>query len=216
MTSERGTEHPRKRLDHVARHEARGSGRPPSRRASAPSLPAAAAIRGSSPLERNAAMIPVSTSPVPAVARAGRPGQTIAPCPGAPTSVPEPFSRTTQPNRSTAWSSASSRWASTHEDSTPSRRASSPECGVSTVGAFRSNGSSSKRASASTTAGRSVSSSSRRTSALSPSPRPRPGPSASAPARPTASNTSSSGRFTASSTSVSSTGIESLGAAIAT
>ena len=179
--------------------------------------PAAAARRPSMPFARNAAIVPVRTSPVPAVASDGGPKpQTSTPSPGAATIVSAPFSRQTQPKRSTARAAASRRCASTHDGSTPSRPASSPECGVSTVGASRSNGSSSNSASASTTAGSSVSTSSRRTSSRRASSRPRPGPIASAPAFSTASKTSSSGRFTASSRRVSSTGSDSAGAATAT
>src|SRR6266498_1000909 len=87
----------------------------------------------------------------------------------------------TQRKRSTARSSASRRCASTQLESSPSRRASSPLCGVKIVGAARWNGCSSYSASASTTAGSSVSSSKRRTSGCWS--RPRPGPSASAEAR---------------------------------
>ena len=86
---------------------------------------------------------------------------------------------------------------------------------MSTVGASRANGSSSY--SAGIDHGRKV--------ALLEQPadelllsgdRPSPGPRASALARPTASQTSSSGRLTASTTSVSRIGSDSAGAAIAT
>ena len=61
---------------------------------------AAAASCGSSPLARNEATIPVRTSPVPAVARAGGPrSQTIVPASGVATIVSAPFRRTTARNR---------------------------------------------------------------------------------------------------------------------
>src|SRR5215211_6975877 len=153
--------------------------------------PAAAAVRASRPLARNAATTPVSTSPVPALASAG----TLSP---------------------TAHATASSRCASTQADSSSSRRPSSPEWGVSTVSASRATGAKPSRASASTTAGTPVSRSSRRTSSRSRSPRPSPGPIARARALSAAAIMSSSGRLTASSTSVSSTGSDSAGAATAT
>src|SRR5215207_3651405 len=179
--------------------------------------PVAAAVRASRPFARKAATTPVSTSPVPAVASAGTLSLTThTPSPGAPTSVSGPFRRTTQANRSTARATASSRCASTQADSSPSRRPSSPEWGVSTVSASRATGSKPSSASASTTAGTPVSRSSRRTSSRSLSPRPSPGPIARARALSAAASTSSSGRLTASRTSVSSTGSDSAGAATAT
>ena len=60
--------------------------------------------------------------------------QTTGPPVGACTIVPAPFSRTTAPKRSAHSRAASSRWASTQAESRSSRRASSPACGVSTVG----------------------------------------------------------------------------------
>src|SRR6478735_8379827 len=57
---------------------------------------AEAAVTGSSPLARNAATTPVSTSPVPAVASDGGPvSQTTGPPVGACTIVPAPFNTTT-------------------------------------------------------------------------------------------------------------------------
>ena len=163
---------------------------------------AAAAARASRPLARNAATTPVSTSPVPAVASAGEPWRRRrSPPPGAPTSVSgaleqhdaaEPLDGALDEPR------AGARRPSV--DSAPSRRASSPACGVSTVGAARSNGSSPWRR-VGVDDGRQVLSSSRCAhERLLPSLRPRPGPErerasrARPPRRP-----SSSGRFTASS-----------------
>ena len=102
--------------------------------------------------------------------------QTIGSPPGGCTIVPAPLSSTTAPNRSAAARAASSRWASTHVDSRPSRRASSPACGVSTVGCDRSTGSRPKSASASTTTGSSSRSSRRATSACTSALRPQPRP----------------------------------------
>ena len=132
------------------------------------------------PFARNAPTIPVSTSPVPAVASAGQPCRRSHPRPARRRAC-HSLQQDDAAERSTARSSAWRRCASTQAESTPSRRASSPECGVSTVGAARENGSRPKSASASTTAGRSVSSSSLRTSARRSSLRPGPGRS---PARP--------------------------------
>src|SRR5215208_3984009 len=217
----------RARVDHDPRAAGRASitseatrpaGLPAARAARrCATAPAAAAVRASRPLARNAATTPVSTSPVPALASAGTLSLTThTPSRGAPTSVSGPFRRTTQPNRSTARATAWSRCASTQADSSSSRRPSSPEWGVNTVSASRATGSKPSRASASTTAGTPVSRSSRRTSSRSRSPRPSPGPIARARALSAAAITSSSGRLTASSTSVSSTGSDSAGAATAT
>src|SRR5438034_660289 len=180
--------------------------------------PAAVASRASMPLARNAAITPVRTSPVPAVARLGWPPSTSTPDPGAAIRVPAPLSRTTHPKRSTVRRTASIRCASTHDASSPMSRPSSPECGVRTRGAGQSPGSSSQSASPSTTTGSRASASTRRTSAFVPSLRPSPGPIASAPAlsassstTPTASSvtrpssSAGSGRLTASSTHVSNT-----------
>ena len=57
-----------------------------------------------------------------------------------------PLSRQTAPKASTQRCAASSRWAATQLLSSPSSRASSPACGVSTVGAERWTGSSPKSA----------------------------------------------------------------------
>ncbi len=63
----------------------------------------AAASCGSIPFARNAATMPVSTSPEPAVASAGVPYvATSTPSRGAATSVSAPFSSTTEPNREAA------------------------------------------------------------------------------------------------------------------
>src|SRR5262245_47836205 len=149
---------------------------------------AAAASCASSPFARNAATIPVRTSPVPAVASAGGPKSlTTTPEPGAATMVSGPLSRTTAPKRSAPVRAASSRCAPTQAESFPRSLPSSPAWGVRTVAAPRSTGSSSNRASASTTAGRSMRSRRSRTSARRPSPRPSPGPRASAPTRSAAS-----------------------------
>src|SRR5262249_54077652 len=153
--------------------------------------PAAAAIRASTPLATNAAMTPVSTSPDPAVASEGGPSpHTSGPSSGEATIVSGPFSRTTQRNRSTARRIAWSLCVEIHADSTSSSRASSPEWGVRTVAACRAKGSRPKRASASTTTGRSTFSSRRLTSFRVSASRPRPGPTASADARSAASKTS--------------------------
>src|SRR3954471_18822010 len=92
----------------------------------------------------------VGAPPVPGAARVGKPGLTSVWPSGAATIVSAPLSRTTQRKRSTARRTASRRWASTHFGSSPRSAPSSPECGVSTVGASRSNGSSPCRPSAST------------------------------------------------------------------
>ena len=144
-------------------------------------------------------------------------------------SVPEPLRRTTQPNRSTARRTASSRCASIHVESSPIRRPSSPACGVRTLGAGQSPGSSSQSASPSTTVGTSVSAKRRRTSAFVPSLRPRPGPIATEPALTASSSACSAaasvrsppssagrGRLTASSTWFSNTDMAGSGPASVT
>ena len=173
---------------------------------------------------------PVSTSPEPAVASAGVPYvATSTPSRGVATIVSAPFRSTTEPKRDAARRAASSRCASISRLSTPSRRASSPLWGVSTVGAARANGSSCHSASASSTSGSSSRSRRMRTSSTVPSLRPRPGPIATASdfsaaariasidrgsSRPEES--SGSGRLTTSSSVVSSTGRVDSGAATAT
>ena len=144
---------------------------------------AAAARRGSRPFARKAATMPVRTSPVPAVAdQASSATKTSTPASGEATIVSAPLSRQTQPKRSAARRTASSRCAFTHADSSPSSRASSPACGVSTARGPHSPGSSSCSASASsTTACAPAASSSARSDAASPL-RPRPGPIARAAA----------------------------------
>ena len=78
---------------------------------------------------------PVRTSPVPAVASAAVPwSQTVTEPPGDATSVSAPFRSTIAPNASAAVRAASSRCSPTHSESRPRRRASSPACGVRTVG----------------------------------------------------------------------------------
>ena len=99
---------------------------------------AAAATSASIPLARNAATTPVSTSPLPAVARPGLPRSTTTGLrPGPATSVSAPLRSTTVPVSSAPACTASSRLASTHAERRPSSRPSSPAWGVSTVGASR-------------------------------------------------------------------------------
>ena len=99
-------------------------------------------------------MIPVRTSPVPAV---GERGDVAAetderPSPGAPMSVSAPLSRTMQPKRSTARASASRRCASTQPDVSPMQpRQLALVRREDRSGRCASNGSSSQSASASTT-----------------------------------------------------------------
>src|SRR5665647_2888317 len=106
--------------------------------------------------------------------------------------VPSPLSRTVAPLRRAAERTHSSRWAATSSAGRPSRRPSSPSCGVSTVGIVRSASSSglspsAYKASASSSNGRSRASSSRTNSCAS-SARPRPGPTATAFSRAASSN----------------------------
>ncbi len=168
-------------------------------------------------------MTPVSTSPVPAVARAGGPrSQTIAPLPGATTIVSEPLSRTTAPKTLRALASG---LEPVRAD--PLRvRVEQPRELAGVGREHRRCGSferlESKSASASTTAGRSIVSRSVRTSARRPEPRPSPGPRAIAPARSAAAvivSTASSSvqpTLTASTTSDSATGTDSDGTASVT
>ena len=201
------------RGDDIGGHEA-ALGAEPGRFAHAVA-PAAAARRASMPLARKAAIVPVRTSPVPAVASvAGPEPQTSTPSPGAATSVSAPLRRQTRPNCSTARPTASSRCASTQSlDAEQSgelagvgrehRRCATLERlePVEAVGVDDR--------------GHSVPISSRRTSSRRASSLPSPGPIATAPAFFTASKTSSSGRLTASRSVVSSTGSDSAGAATA-
>ena len=128
------------------------------------------------PFARNAATMPVRTSPLPAVASAGVPSeQTQTPSPGLATSVSAPFSTQTQPKRSAARRAASSRCAETQLDSSPSSRAELALVRGQHGRRLRSNGSSSKSPSASTTTGTSSSASSRRTTSFGPVPAPQAG-----------------------------------------
>ena len=89
----------------------------------------------SRPFARNAPITPVRTSPVPAVAREGGLCRRRSSArPARATIVSAPLSSTTAPCRSASSAAARRRCAETHSDSTPSRRASSPAWGVSTVG----------------------------------------------------------------------------------
>src|SRR3990170_2550212 len=117
---------------------------PCSAAASAPAAPctyaaADAASAGANPRARNPAIMPVSTSPVPPLARNGPPVGLIRTCPsGVPTSVRVPFSSTT----ARVWAASLRTWpirsASTSRAETPARRANSPACGVRTRSARRS------------------------------------------------------------------------------
>src|SRR5690606_30823671 len=109
---------------------------PPSAAARSPatacsSAPVAAASKASRPCARSAAVILVSTSPLPPLARPGLPAATTCgSAPGAATTVPAPLSTTTQPKRSHSRRAAAYRSACTSAVATPSRRAASPGCGV--------------------------------------------------------------------------------------
>src|SRR6266542_4883123 len=146
--------------------------------------PAQAASAGTSPRARNAAMTPVSTSPVPAVARTGPPvAFTCTRPPGSATRVGFPFNRTVVPLSEASERTLATRSAPT---SAPASRANSPAWGVRTRSAASSFASSSTRRanavspSASTTAGTGVASTSARTNASVSSVLPSPGPTATA------------------------------------
>lgn len=149
------------------------------------------ACGGSSPCASSAPARPDRTSPLPAVASHGVPvvfTNTGSSPSGGATTVVEPLSRTHAPNSVAASRACSSRRASTSAGSLPSRRPSSPACGVSRVGAGR--GSRSLRCarsdspSASTSTGRLVASTAASLAAAA-SVVPMPGPATHACTRPT-------------------------------
>ena len=81
---------------------------------------------------------PASTSPVPAVASAALPVALMrGTSKGAAITLPEPFRTTQQANRSASACAARRRSAWTSAVPTPSKRAASSGCGVSTVGSPR-------------------------------------------------------------------------------
>src|ERR1700728_3567221 len=156
--------------------------------------PAAAASKASRFCDSSAAIVPLNTSPVPAVASAGLSPGLIATRPaGSTTSVSSPFSTTTAPDCSAAARALDRRSRCTESLSLPSKRASSPTCGVSTVGACLRARSDRWPAwafspsASSTIATGATPASSRAKQALVCS-RPSPGPSTSAPARWSASS----------------------------
>ena len=161
--------------DESRRVQARGS-----RHAHAPIAAAAAAVGAArGPSRGTRPTTPVSTSPVPAVASDGRPGVADDDASAGRRddrvgALEQDDRRRSAPPHSRA---ASSRCASTQAESRRAGAPSSPACGVRTVGASRSTGSSPKSASASTTAGRSICARAARGRARGDaSPRPRPGP----------------------------------------
>ena len=158
-------------------------------------------------------MIPVRTSPVPAVARRGVPDADQRSAPGAATIVSFPFRRTTHVE-------ALERPVDGLETMRVHPRRLDLEQTGELAGVRRQDGralplhrleTERARRHRRPLAGR-VSSSSRRTSCLASSPRPSPGLSASALARLAASKASSSGRLTASSSRISTIGSDSRGA----
>ncbi len=164
----------------------RGGRRPPS-----------PASNGTRPRASSPPIMPVSTSPEPAVASTGLPvGFTRAMPSGAAITVRLPFSSTTASARAASARACASRSDSSSRAPTPARRANSPTCGVRTASAFRSARSSARpakafSASASTTAGTGQSRSRSRTKPAVSSWAVMPGPIASAWARPSASRTGS-------------------------
>src|SRR5579875_1281020 len=164
----------------------------------------AAASNAGSPRARKAAITPVRTSPVPAVARRGEPDAETSTLPsGEATTVVEPFNRNTAPVSLAAARTSAMR---SSPGARPVRRRYSPSCGVTTIGAFRpaatersaSRPPSALRASASTTAGRSVAASSCPTGVSAPveppgplARSPSPGPTARAFTRRASSDASS-------------------------
>ena len=90
--------------------------------------------RGSTPRATNPPMIPVSTSPDPAVARTGPPVGLIRTTPsGVVTSVRLPFSSVTAPVRSASARACAKRSSASSRADTPERRTNSPTCGVRTA-----------------------------------------------------------------------------------
>ena len=141
-----------------------------------------AASNGSMSLASNAPITPESTSPVPAVASAAAPPRLTATRPaGSAIRVSSPFSTTIACARRAASRALSRRLADTARLSVPSSRASSPACGVSTVGAGRLASVSSApawafRPSASSSSGRSAEAAISRAASSASSARPKPGP----------------------------------------
>ena len=138
--------------------------------------------------------MPANTSPVPAVARRWSPLVLIATRPSGPaTTVVGPFNSAMQLPRRASRSAASRR---SLPGGSPISAAYSPSCGVSTVVAWRLAQASSSRsppppsASASSTAGASLSASNSITPSSTPSSRPSPLPMTSAPTRCSAATVS--------------------------
>ena len=131
----------RERVDHVARDHVVGAAPAPPRRWPAracASTPSAAASNGPSPFASSAPIRPESTSPVPAVASAGRAARADRDRPaGRGDDRVVALQQHDAPLRSAASRAGRSRWRPTSSESVPSRRPSSPACGVSTVGAAR-------------------------------------------------------------------------------